>query len=266
MPQSWARPSPATSDLLNRVRGEVFARYQRLGEPVMVVGTGSRVMGFTDDADLDITFVWDAVPDERSAVLEGLADADPGIRAFDQPGYQLESFYLDGQQVDVMHRRVTDLTGWWSQLCIGDGWQPAHPMPVVALSGLRYGLVLCGDLTDVLPDLDTVPEPFATATARAASDQITEYLPFLNAAAANGDGWLFHQMLTLPVQTVYIAFFARHGQLYPFAKRLAQWVDLLGLDPTFAETDQRLWSAADLRTRLAECHALAAIAGVPTDQ
>ena len=233
----WARPSPATADLLDRVRGEALACYQRLGEPVTVVGTGSRVMGFTDEADLDVTFVWEVVPDERAAAVEELADTEHGVRAFDQPGYQLESFYLAGQQVDVMHRQVTDLTGWWSQLCAGDGWQPAQPLPVVALSGLRYGLVLVGDLADLLPDLNIVPEPFVTSTARAASSQIGEYLPFLTVAAASGDGWLFHQMLTLPVQTLYIAYFARHGHLYPFAKRLARWVDLLGLEPNFAETD-----------------------------
>ena len=266
MPQSRARPSLATNELLDRVRREVLDRYQRLGEPAVVVGTGSRVMGFTDDADLDVTVVWDVVPAERGVVLEGLADIDRGVRAFDQPGFQLESFYLGGQQVDVMHRKVADLTDWWSQLCAGDGWQPAQPLPVVALSGLRYGLVLSGELAKVLPDLDTVPAPFVSATARAAKDQITEYMPFLTAAATNGDGWLFHQMLTLPVQTVYIAYFAGHGHLYPFAKRLAQWIDVLGLDRGFANTDQRLWSAADLPTRLAEFCTLAAIAGVAPDR
>lgn len=63
----------------------MIAGYQRLGEAEIAVGTGSRVMGFTDDADLDVTFAWDVVPDDRAAAIDGLADADRCVRAFDQP-------------------------------------------------------------------------------------------------------------------------------------------------------------------------------------
>src|SRR5438874_599184 len=116
-------PSGSTASLLKRVAG-AMPRYQDRGSVALAYACGSRAMGLTEDSDLDVTVVWrDVPPAAEPGLLADLVDASPQPVYFDLPGFRLDRVWLAGEQVDVIHRHVSDVENWWSAVTSGAGWQ-----------------------------------------------------------------------------------------------------------------------------------------------
>lgn len=87
-------------------------------------------------ADLDLVLVWEKTPPPREhRPPEDLADRSPEPSIFDQPGFVLDRFWLDGQQVDAKHVTMAEVEGWATAVEAGEG-RRGYPMPAMSVYGL----------------------------------------------------------------------------------------------------------------------------------
>ena len=71
---------------------------------------------------------------------ERLTDPSPEPTTFDQVGFVLDRFWLNGQQIDVKHVTTAEVEAWAGAVAAGKG-RRGYPMPVVAVHGLVEGIV-----------------------------------------------------------------------------------------------------------------------------
>jgi hypothetical protein len=102
----------------------------------------------------------------------------PGPTAFDEAGFVLDRFWLNGQQVDAKHVSAAEVEAWARAVEDGEG-RRGYPMPVVSVHGLVNGILLSdhrGLAADLLGRLRNVPPAFRD---RAAGDSVgpTAHIP-----------------------------------------------------------------------------------------
>lgn len=248
VPDHKPTPSPRTQRLLERIVREVLPALRGEDGLSHVAATGSRAVGFTDDADLDLIVVWEGLPpSDRRLLMDRIADTAPAPTAFDQPGFCLDRFWLGGEQVDITHRTRADLDTWAQQVIAGEGWRRgAYPSPIVALSGLVYGVPMFGTWAQ-RGRVTAATGAVRAATVLALTDGA--YDEELGKAALRSEAWLFHELLLELIHVALVCWFAGNGHLYPFAKWLPAWADHLGMDCGVAQAEQAIWTTSGLELR-----------------
>ena len=122
-------------------------------------------------ADIDVVAVWQRMP--RNRVIPARADSMPAPEQFGEPGFVVDRFWVDGQQVDVKHFTRDEVDDWIGQVSAGGGTD-GYPMPVIALHDLINGVVLqdpAGEAAALRRRMARPPDALATRTARRLSNR-----------------------------------------------------------------------------------------------
>ncbi len=233
--------------LARDVAARIVPAYRALGGFAFAYGQGSRVMGFTDEADLDLVLVWDrdAPPASAARPAHRLNEGPRPAEQFHQPGFYLDHLWVGGQEVDVPHVTRATFDGWLTTVRAGAGWSAReYPQPLAAVAGFAYG-VLLADETGAGAAARAVAADFPPAPATNARATLAERLPRyranLSGCADREDGWLFHTILDGAMRDVCVAWFAAHGRYLPFHKRLHHWVARFELDADIAALERAVW-------------------------
>jgi hypothetical protein len=226
--------------------------YASSGGVSFAYAQGSLVEGLAEVADLDLVLVWeDGPPSKEHRLPEHLADPAPAPTAFDQVGFVLDRFWLEGQQIDVKHVSTAEVEAWAEAVEAGEG-RRGYPMPVVSVHGLLEGIVLLdqtGVAADLRDRLRSVPPAFRDRTARDAAQARGSYPDELAAAAKRADPLLFHSMAAEYLRTLFIAWFAANEAYWPHEKRLGARLRLMRRDD-LAALEEDVWLGKDLYARL----------------
>lgn len=219
---------------------------------VFAYAQGSLVEGLADVADLDLVLVWeDRLPPSELRLPKRLMDPSPEPTVFDQVGFVLDRFWLDGQQIDAKHVSIAEVEAWVSAVEVGEG-RHGYPMPVVSVHGLVEGIVLSdhrGQAAELRSRLRTLPPAFRERAAVAAAEARSSYPDELAAAIARGDGLLFHGMAAEYLRTLFIAWFAANRAYWPHEKRLSTRLRLMRRND-LATLEENVWAGQDLGARL----------------
>lgn len=250
--------SPAFERVESFVRGELIAWYQGLAELGFAYAAGSLVEGFTDDADLDLTFVWtDNVPPADTRLPTPLLDPEPAPQTYEQPNFNLDRIWAHEQQFDIKHVTVADVEAWIGEIESGSGFD-GYPMPAIVMHALTNGVVLC-DNERSLPQLwDRVASPpaaYRTSAADRWASSRAQYTEELRRCVHRGDGMLMHELTFQMVRTAFIAWFATHGEYWPHEKRLGTRLERMG-HSKLAALEARVWTASSLEEALKETEGL----------
>jgi hypothetical protein len=246
--------SPSHSFLRTRktLEEQLVPAYAKAGGLGFAYAHGSLVEGLAERADLDLALVWDdRPPPEGHRLPERLADPFPEPTAFDQPGFVLDRFWLNGQQVDVKHLTAAEVRAWAGAVEAGEG-RRGYPMPVVFVHGFVNGIVLSdyrGLAADLFRRLRNVPPAFQDRAAGDAAQAHHFYPKDLTAAAERGDGLLFHALAAEYLRALFIAWFAANDLYWPHEKRLGLRLRLMGRDD-LAAFEEQVWAGQDLNSRL----------------
>lgn len=243
-------PSLAYRRCEKRLRGEVAVWYSERGDVVGCYAFGSLVEGWTETADLDVSVVWgDGPPPARERLPVPIADGEPSALSIDEPGFVVDRFFLDGQQVDVHHHTVAELDHWVAEISTGRG-DTGYPMPVIGLHALMSGIILADDgrIGVFRTAFADVPTAFISATAARERSGRDSYLDELDRCVDRHDGLLFHSLAVEALHRGFIAWFARHNWYWPHEKRLGQRLTVLG-SPDLAALEGQVWGAATLRDK-----------------
>lgn len=251
--------------LAHEVAARVVPIYRPLGGLSFVYGQGSLVAGFATDADLDLILVWDR-PEPPPAVerpIDLLHTGTSPSAQFDRPNFFLDQFWMERQQVDVLHVPRSIFDGWLSSIGTGGGWEHrAYPQPLAAVAGFAYGVLLAdigGEGTRAREAVNAFPQALVDRSREHVAAHLPSYADVLAGCAARGDGWLFHEILGDALRPVLVAWFSAHHRYLPFHKRLHHWIARFALDPAIADLERRLWlPEADLVRKQALYSTLAA--------
>jgi hypothetical protein len=182
---------------------------------------------------------------------------------FDRPDFNVDRFWRDGQQFDVMHMTRRELDTWVEVVDSGNG-QEGYPTPVVGIHGLVCGVVLMdehGYLEATKNRIGRVPAAFVHAS-QISDETRSNYLSELERCADRGDYLLFHRIASTAIREAFIGWFAAHGRYWPLEKRLTQRLQLAGY-PDLAVLERRVWMESTLHRRfVAVEQLLAALANV----
>ena len=235
---------------------KIVPAYQRGGALAFVYGEGSVVNGFTTESDLDLVLVWDLdePPPPLHRPVHIVNEGAAAVEQYHQPGFWLDRCWVDGQQVDIHHVPRPLLEGWIDDVLAGGGWEHhAYPLPLYALAGFAYGVLLHderGEGADAYARLSPFPAALTDRSHRLLSEQLAGYLDDLSACIRRGDGWLFHELLCAGLKLIFVTWFAAHHRYCPHHKWLRRWIERLGLDPAMADLERQLWdSSSDLGRR-----------------
>jgi len=233
------------------LRSELVVAYRPLGALLACFAQGSIVEGLASDTDIDVVLVWDGGPPDSSVrPAAGLADEDPAATVFDQPDFNVDRFWHDGQQFDVKHMPRLELETWVELIESGRGWD-GYPTPVVGIHGLVSGVILAdsdGYLAAVLDRVGHVPPAFVRNT-RTSTETLTAIFTELEGCADRGDYLLFHRLAADVIRTGFIGWFAAQGRYWPLEKRLTARLQLAGR-AELADLEQRAWTESTLHLRL----------------
>jgi hypothetical protein len=234
------------------LRTELVVGYRPLGALLACFAQGSIVEGLASDADIDVVLVWDGDPPDSSVrPAEGLADEDPAPTVFDQPDFNVDRFWHDGQQFDVKHMPRLELETWVELIESGRGWD-GYPTPVVGIHGLLSGVVLVDPdcyLGAVRDRVGRLPQAFVRNT-QMSTGTLTGLFTELERCADRGDYLLFHRLAADAIRAGFIGWFAAQGRYWPLEKRLTTRLQLAGRGD-LADLEQRAWTEPTLHQRLA---------------
>jgi hypothetical protein len=241
-----------------RVGATVAAAYTECGGLSFCYGQGSVFSGLTMDSDLDIVMVWDRdVPPADQRPARRLNDGAAEPIQFDLARSALDKLQVGGWPVDVAHFSRAEFDGWLRDVRSGGGWQdPAWPLPLFAVSGFAYGLMLSdvdGHARRALDELRQFPQPLVDRTRDALRTEWPSFDAELAACARRGDGWLFHDLMSTLLRHTYITWFAAHHVYCPHPKRLGQWIARFAMEADIATLERGIWqdtSLTERRTRL----------------
>jgi GrpB-like predicted nucleotidyltransferase (UPF0157 family) len=236
--------------LLALLRETVDPHYDALGSVDAVYVQGSLVECLADVADLDVVVVRSGPPPASAARdPSSIADAAPPPTTFDQQGFVLDRFFVDGQQFDVKHVACAELDEWVTAVeDAGPAATSGYPMPAIAVHGLVEGVVLrdtAGVLAAARTRASAALASFAAAARRRVEDAWPSHRDELTASAARGDGLLFHEVAVPIVRLLFIAWFASQGRWWPHEKRLSERLRRAGRHD-LADAEAAVWAAATL--------------------
>jgi hypothetical protein len=232
--------------------------YASAGDLAFAYAQGSLVEGLAESADLDLVLVWDtSPPPKEQRPPEGLADPSPMPTVFEELGFVLDRFWLDGQQIDAKHVTTAEVDAWVGAVEAGGG-RHGYPMPVVWVHGLVNAVVLSDDrgvADELRRRLQHVPLALRSQASDAAVKAQSAYPGELTAAAERGDGLLFHSLATEYLRTLFIAWFADNDVYWPHEKRLSTRLRWMERDD-LADLEKSVWTAENLVARLAAINRL----------
>lgn len=220
-------------------------------------GQGSVFAGFVHDSDLDINMIWDRTQLPGAPEIGDVAQ----LKRYESPDFALDKLRINGRPVDVLHHRKQTFDSWRDQVKVGDGWQTeVWPLPLYAISGFAYGVVLDdqrGAARRAREEISRFPTQLVEQSHHAVSIELPNVDKELVGCISRTDGWLFHQLLTALMRTIYVAWFAGHGRYCPHPKWLRAWVDRLAIDDGIVHLDQQLWTTPDLDLKRDLVHTIA---------
>jgi hypothetical protein len=234
---------------------KIVAAYQQCDDMAFCYGQGSVLTGLTQHSDVDVVMIWrDQVPARPARPVQPVSD--PGVTPIQYDGSfgGLDNLQVGGWPVDVAHYTQEMFESWISEVLRGNGWQePAWPLPLFAVSGFAYGVILAdttGAAQRARSRVDTFP-PALLDKARLHLDQMWPGARGeLEGCVRRSDGWLFHQLAVDVLRTVYITWFAAHHRYCPFLKRTSAWAQRFELDPELLQVERHIWRTAHLDERL----------------
>ena len=233
--------------LVQTIAARILPIYRQVGGLRFAYGQGSVVMGFTNDADLDLIMVWDRpTPPAIAERLVGQLNEGPQLaEQFHQPGFCLDRFWIGEQEVDVSHITGATFDDWLALVRNGLGWTPhAYPQPLAAIAGFAYGILLVDDSgvgAEARQRVADFPPTLATNARALLSERLPLYRENLDACARRDDGWLFHTILDGALRDICVTWFAAHGRYLPFHKRLHHWIARFDLEEDIASLERALW-------------------------
>lgn len=240
-------PSPAYERVEHRLRGEVLAHYGTLGDVAFAFAAGSLIEGLADEADLDLTIVWRDGPPTAEGRLPITIDSVPPPSTFEQANFNLDRFFIDGQQVDAKHVDHGTFERWVHEVEHGGGTS-GYPMPIIVMHALTSGIVLHdqhGVAGQYVARLTPVPSALAARSADRWAAARASFEAELTHCVRRRDGLLFHALAVDALQSAFIAWFARRGRFWPHEKRLSQRLRDLGYEH-LADLEARVWRADEL--------------------
>lgn len=217
-------------------------------------GQGSTFCGFETDADLDIVLIW---PEEIPAPAERPAGqlCDLGIAPvqFDEAACGLDTLVVSGRDTQVINFSRPTFDSWCEAVSAGEGWRgPAWPLPLHAVAGFVYGVLLADDDGEAAAIRERISVPSARLrgnTRETLAEELPGYRQALSSSARRAEGWLFHELTVKLTKHAYTTWFAAEGCYLPFPKHLDRWMERLGLDRDLALREQLIWRASDLTER-----------------
>lgn len=237
----------------------VVDAYRPLGSLSFAYAQGSLVEGLATQADFDLVLVWTtSAPAHNIRVPVTIADPQPLPESFDERGFNLDRFYVDGQQIDAKHVTMDDVEGWWSAVSAGGG-AAGYPMPAIALHGLTSGMIVFDPANvgaELVARCSTVPTAFVDGAWRRAQEAAPLFLDELQRSVDREDALLFHDHLVQVARLLLIAWYAKQGLWWPHEKRLARRLRQMGSDD-LAGIEATLWTGS-LHERLEAARRLAA--------
>lgn len=240
------------------VRRDLVEWYRSVGDVEFAFAAGSLVEGFTEDADLDLTFVWtQAAPAADGRLPAHKSDSAPTPQQFQEPNFNLDRFWAEGQQFDVKHVALDEFLLWVEGVDAGRGFT-GYPMPVIVMHALTTGVVVFDEqrLASELRDRLTPPgDGYVMSSMDRWFSARRGYLDELEKAVERGDGLLFDGLAVEAVRLAFIAWFAGQGRYWPHEKRLSVRLRRMGFDD-LAASERRVWSTAGLAGRLTALRSL----------
>ncbi len=229
------------------IAARILPRYHDLGGLRCAYGQGSLVMGFAEDADLDLVLVWDRATPPAIAARPApqLNEGPRAAEQFHEPGFCLDHFWIGGREVDVSHLTGATFDAWLALVRAGSGWTPqTYPQPLAAIAGFAYGTLLLdtsGAGAAARRRVAAFPPALATNARALLSERLPGYRANLDACARRDDGWLCHTILDGAMRDCCVAWFAAHGRYLPFHKRLHHWIARFALEEDIAALERAVW-------------------------
>jgi Domain of unknown function (DUF4037) len=231
----------------------VTAAYRQLPGVAFAYGQGPVVAGFTNDSDLDLIVIWDGEPPKnRAHALADLHNGPGKPLQYDYPGFALDRFWVNGEQIEVFHKTHETFVGWIRDIRSGWGWEDTDlSMPLYSVAGFAYGRVFSDDgrAAAARTDLTSFP-PLLIERSRAVLEaELPSYERDLAGAARRNDGLLFHELLTRVLRHALVAWFSAEHRYCPHPKWLQHWVTRFGMDTRIAGFERSLWLPVTLDRR-----------------
>ncbi|WP_020578370.1 DUF4037 domain-containing protein [Actinopolymorpha alba] len=232
----------------------VTTAYRRVPGLAFAYGQGPVVAGFTHDSDLDLIMVWDgsAPPRNRSTAMKDLHNGPGKPIQYDYPGFALDRFWVNGQQIEVSHKTHDTFCGWIRDIRSGWGWEDTDPsMALYSVAGFAYGRVFTDDgrAAEARTDLTTFPPLLIERSRAVLAAELPSYDRDLAGCARRGDGLLFHEILSKVLRHALVAWFSAEHRYCPHPKWLQHWVARFGMDPGIAGLERSLWVPVTLGRR-----------------
>lgn len=203
-----------------------------------VHGQGSKIAGFSRDADLDLVVVCRSKPTEpllRSA------------KRFDEGAVVLEKTAMAGLDVDVLFVPAETFEEWIIAVESGRSWcSSLWPDPLHAVAGLAQGRLLhdrSGVGAKQQRRVAQATPSFVSVVTYGVRMAVPEYLADMRRAASHGDAWLHQKLTNELTHMLYVLMFARAGYYPPFPKHVSSWMSRLVIPAEWASAYQRIWEA-----------------------
>ncbi|GAA5008077.1 hypothetical protein [Actinopolymorpha pittospori] len=234
-------------DTTPRVARQVIPAYRELGGLVFGYRQADMLTG-DGTARVDLVLVWDRaeLPAATARPWSVLAGGEGTPVSIHRPGLVLDRFDLGGVRVDVTHRRRSVFEGWLRDVRSGRGWEgAATPMPLHAVAGFAYGVLLEdpeGAGAAYRGCLATFPPALVERSREVLAAEVAAHDAHLERCARQGDGWLFHELLSPVLRHALVAWFAAEHRYCPHPRSLHQWVARFAMNPSIAALERGMWA------------------------
>jgi hypothetical protein len=228
--------------------------YRTLDGLAFAYGQGPVIAGFTNDSDLDLIMVWDGDPPKaRSQAMADLHNGPGKPLQHDYPGFSLDRFWVNGEQIEVSHKSHETFAGWIRDIGSGWGWEDSDStMPLYAVAGFAYGRVFTdedGLAAAARSDLTTFPPLLIERSRTVLEAELPSYERDLTGSARRGDGLLFHELLSRVLRHALVTWFSAEHRYCPHPKWLQHWIARFGMDSRIASLERSLWLPVTLERR-----------------
>ncbi len=227
----------------------VLPEYAALGTLAWAHAQGSLVLGYTDQSDLDVILVWDAVevPTGRESLVGRLDERErEQPEVVDYRDVHIDRFVIGGQEYELAHYtlarfgQITESVRTGSEL---PGREIVNPL---ALAAAFREAVFLGDPQErgrrLQETLREFPGYLKTRGTQAARNNRERRMTELRTHARRGDWFPFYSALAGATRTVLQALFAQRQVYWTGDKWRRAAMLRYGFEPHIVDAYDRLWS------------------------
>jgi hypothetical protein len=227
----------------------VLPEYVALGTLAWAHMQGSRVLGYTDESDLDVVLVWDAVevPAGREVVVERLDERtreQPEV--IDYRDIHIDRFVVGGQEYELAHYTLARFEQIMEAVRTGSDLPGREiVIPLALAAGFCEAVFLVdqrGTGQRVRESLQEFPGYIKARATGAARNNRERRMNELRTHARRGDWFPFHSALTSATRTVLQAIFAQREVYWTGDKWRRAAMLRYGFEPHIVEAYDRLWA------------------------